>query len=141
MQWRGSFLKYDFMNVHLGVTSINFRYERIFKYIYIQKTIQMNIQIYSYQTYEYPNILTKLHEFEFNLTLSLSQNEWSGLVWSDSLIRQELLTEQLPEPSEVLVFYGWHGFEAYILKVGLAGWKMILNFPQKDYLRMRKVSR
>ena len=33
---------------------------------------------------------------------------------------------------------------AYILKVGFAGYKnpqMILNFPQKDCLRMRKVSR
>ena len=42
----------------------------------------------------------------------------------------------LPSPSDFMI--------SYILKVGLAGWKnpqMILNFPQKDCLRMRKVSR
>ena len=67
MQWRGSFLKYDFMNVHLGVTNINFRYERIFKYIYIQKMIRMNIRIYSYQkndTNEYPNIFVSKKQYE-----------------------------------------------------------------------------
>ena len=45
-----------------GVANINFRYERIFKYIYIQKTIRMNIRIYSYQkndTNEYPNIFAQ----------------------------------------------------------------------------------
>ena len=67
MQWRGSFLKYDFMNVHLGVTNINFRYERIFKYIYIQKTIWTNIWIYLYQrndTNEYPNIFVSKRWYE-----------------------------------------------------------------------------
>ena len=31
-----------------GVANINFRYERIFEYIYIPKTIRTNIRIYSY---------------------------------------------------------------------------------------------
>ena len=49
-------------DVQQGVAIINFRYEWTFEYIYIHKTIRMNIWIYSYQNYdtnEYPNIFVK----------------------------------------------------------------------------------
>ena len=54
-------------NLHQGVANINFRYERIFEYIYIQKTIRTNIRIYSYQkndTNEYPNIFVSKKQYE-----------------------------------------------------------------------------
>ena len=50
-----------------GVANINFRYERIFEYIYIQKMIRTNIRIYSYQkddTNEYPNIFVSKKQYE-----------------------------------------------------------------------------
>ena len=50
------------------MANINFRYERIFEYIYIQKTIRMNIRICSYQkddTNEYPNIFVSKKQYEW----------------------------------------------------------------------------
>ena len=42
---------WTYYHLHQGVANINFWYERIFKYIYIQKTIRMNIRIYSYKNH------------------------------------------------------------------------------------------
>jgi len=50
------------------VANINFWYKRIFEYIHIQKTILMNIQIYSHQKYdtnEYPNIFVSKKQYEW----------------------------------------------------------------------------
>ena len=63
-----------------GVTNINFRYKRIFEYIYIKKAIRTNIRIYSYKkmirtniriylyqkndTNEYPNIFVSKKQYE-----------------------------------------------------------------------------
>ena len=60
-------LAHDVMDMDQGVANINFRYERIFEYIYIQKTIRTNIRIYSYQkndTNEYPNIFVSKKQYE-----------------------------------------------------------------------------
>ena len=54
---------------HQGVANIKFRYEWIFEYIYIQKTIRTNIRIYSYQkndTNEYPNIFVSKKWYEYD---------------------------------------------------------------------------
>ena len=50
-----------------SVTNMKFRYERISEYIRIEKTIQTNIQIYSYQknnTNEYLNIFVSKKWYE-----------------------------------------------------------------------------
>ena len=55
-------------NADQGVANINFWYEWIFEYIYIQKTIRTNIRIYSYQkddTNEYPNIFVSKKQYEW----------------------------------------------------------------------------
>ena len=43
-----------------GVTNINFKHERIFEYIYIQKMIRTNIRIYLYKKYDTNMIRTNI---------------------------------------------------------------------------------
>ena len=57
LDWTAAMCRYQ------GVANINFRYERTFEYIYIQKTIRTNIRIYSYKKSdknEPPNIFLKI---------------------------------------------------------------------------------
>ena len=59
---RRPFGPYVWHSVEQGVANINFWYERIFEYIYIQKTIRMNIRIYSYKKMIWTNIRIYLYQ-------------------------------------------------------------------------------
>ena len=101
-----------------GVTNIKFWYERIFEYIYIQKTIQTNIWIYSHQKndtnmirtnirigkysniFEYPNIRHTLIQMSKMLRerkrVANSIWKWidaAGVTLIKTLIKRRKLTE------------------------------------------------
>ena len=58
--------------IQQGVANINFRYEWIFEYIYIQKTIRTNIRIYSYQKAIRMNI--RIYSYQKNDTNMMQTN-------------------------------------------------------------------
>ena len=75
-----------------GVTNIKFWYERIFEYIYIQKTIQTNIWIYSHQKNDTNMIRTnirigkysnvRIHTYQiFDISFRFDARCWIFDVW------------------------------------------------------------
>ena len=63
-----------------GVANINFRYERIFEYIYIQKTIRTNIRINSYQKDDTNEYIRIKKAIQMNIRIYLYQKNDTNMI-------------------------------------------------------------